>query len=288
MTNNAFSRSLNSQYFTQGREARALLHYAEELWGVRGKHLLEPSVGSGTFIHEAELMGLGCSWTTCELHPEASNFTPDITGDFLSVEPFPVDAVVGNPPFSGNVVYDGARVTLAEAFIAHSFRFAPRVAFILPPSILRRRYLSRLPDGVRVRAWTEPELVEYSLGGAGGGADKSVTTSLIFFEREPGFKYEFDTSPVPGLEWVSTAEEATHSFQSWGSIGAARPLDGSWGKADPYCIELYARVTDPAIEKLAASGQLRRHSHRFSASAPTATREELNHFMRHSLNQLEP
>jgi hypothetical protein len=280
MSNNSFSLGINSQYYTQSTEAHALLHYANELWGIRGKHLLEPSVGAGSFVKEAERMGLDVTWTTCELHPESSNFVADITGDFLEVEPFEVDAVVGNPPFSGSVTYDGAKITLAEAFIAHSLKFAPRVAFILPPSVLRRRYLCRLPEGVRVVAWTEPKEADYTLGGSGGGADKTVRTSLVFIEREAGFRYEHDTSPIPGLEWVETAEEATHAFQAWGAVGAARPLDGSWGKPDPYCIELLAKVTDPAIEKLIASGAIQAHGHRFTSAAPYTNQGEINHLMR--------
>lgn len=279
MSNNSFSLGINSQYYTQSTEAHALLRYADELWGIRGKHLLEPSVGAGSFVKEAERMALGCSWTTCELFPENSNFTPDITGDFLSVEPFPVDVVVGNPPFSGHVNSDGTKMTLAEAFISHAFKFAPRVAFILPPNILRRRYLSRLPEGARVVAWTEPGVAEYVLGGAGAGADKAVNTTQVFFEHEPGFKYEFNTDPVPGLEWVDESE-ATHSVQGWGSLGGIRPLDGSWGKTGEYCMDLPAKITDPRIEKLYASGVLAKFGGRFTAGAPHANRGETNFLLR--------
>lgn len=84
-------------------------------WLIRGggEHVLEPSLGDGAFIAalrrsaEARLLpapdviGIELAADTFRAAVEAGLIDPgmSVRGDFLGVDPFPVDAVIGNPPY---------------------------------------------------------------------------------------------------------------------------------------------------------------------------------------------
>ena len=78
-----------------------------------GKRVLEPSMGEGVFVQavddvcadrghtSVELWGIEYDRQAFESVVDAGLVEPDraIHSDFLKVEPFPVDAVIGNPPY---------------------------------------------------------------------------------------------------------------------------------------------------------------------------------------------
>ena len=166
------SREINSAYFTGLHEARQLLKKADGVWGLDGRRVLEPSVGSGTFIEAARIDGYDIEWVTNELFPETSCFEPDFTEDFLQLEAErigPIDLVVGNPPFSGRVSYRGVKTSLGFAFVLKVLNeHSTRAAFVLPPNVLRTRWLRLLPDDTRVVAWAK--MLPGGLGRRRGGA----------------------------------------------------------------------------------------------------------------------
>lgn len=280
------SRENKSAYFTSGEEALTLLRLADELWGLNGKTAIEPSVGSGVFVTAAAGAGFDLSWTTNELYPEHTNFIPDTHEDFLTLPPERKDFVIGNPPYSGTVSYDDKKMKTQDAFIHRSFLWADRVAFVLPLSALRPKTLSQLPEGVEVVAWTEPVRQVYTLSGVGGGSQKTVRTVICFFEKNGFSGYPFDGSPVPGLEWVEFGDpRATHGISVWGTPGRAKALNGSYGPREKLSNEQHCVITDPRIEKIVASGFLRKYCSNWTTAIPFVAKDEFNWYFRCLLDQ---
>lgn len=278
------SRNLNSAYYTPETECLRLLWAIEQVWGsLNDKRLLEPSVGSGAFIRATQARKLEVEWVTNEMVPDANAFVADFNRDFLTLTPEevgPIDIVCGNPPFSGMVSYDGRRVTLGQAFILHSLKFADRVAMVLPPESLRAIKLHSLPDDVAVVAHTAPKFATYNLGGSGAGEDKDVNTTIVLFERLSSFQNEYTllTGDIDGFDWVKNIDDATHAIGTWGTT-SARCLDGSWGRRFPYAKESYAKVTNSAVEALLAEGSFSRTIADFTSAAPSTTEPELSHLL---------
>lgn len=167
------SRRATGSYYTPKDAA----HYMAK-WLVRrsNEKYLEPSFGSGVFISAVndEVTRRGyepASWLAVELQDRvaretASRGTLDgsqiVTGDFMSVAPVPVDAVIANPPFVriSKLAVDGQSVALDVGtaamgrrispgaslwmpFVAHAMGFVRhggRMAFVLPLDFAYVRY----------------------------------------------------------------------------------------------------------------------------------------------------
>ena len=277
------SKLNSNQYFTNTTEVRELLAYCDELWNLApGTKVLEPSVGSGAFPLTAERLGYELKWITNELHPDCTNYQATHNADFLTLPPEPVDLVVGNPPYTGQVEYNGNTVPLWLSFVLRSFEWADRVAFVLPLPALTWNFLSRLPESVKVVGWTTPKPATYVLGGVGASDTKEVRTTTVLFEKVPGFNgYQFNPEPPEGFEWVETgATEATHGVSLTLRLGEARCLRKSWGRRFPFSEkENQARVTCPRIEALLASNVIHEFARDYTQALPALQRKEFNHYL---------
>ena len=273
-----------SAYFTGSSETAELLALVDSVWGLNGKTVLEPSVGSGVFPLSSERLGYKTTWITNELHPDQTNYKPDYTEDFLTLPTQKVDLVIGNPPYSGSVNYKGTKLSLADAFIHRSLEWADRVAFILPSSAPRPKNLSMLPEGVGLRLWTNPRRSDYAVSGSGGGAFRVVKTVICLYERGNYPRYPFSGDPVPGLEWVKRGDpRATHAVSRIMPPGRARALDGSWGTLTPFSGELQCVITDPRIEALLATKAIQTYYDHFSSACCDISVENLNWFLNQML-----
>jgi hypothetical protein len=269
-------------YYTGNEEVRRLLQIADRLWGLTGKVALEPAVGSGAFPLTASRLGYQLDWVTNELFPEQTNYQADTAEDFFSLQVGKVDIVLGNPPYTGLAQGDdGQRLPLWLAFINQSFKWADRVAFVLPVAALNYNFLCRLPDGVEVVAWTTAEHAPYVLGGVGGSETKEVRTTTVFFERTGFEGYEFHAEPPHGFEWVETGDpEATHGVSLSLRLGEARCLKGSWGRRLPYSDrEHQAKVSDPAMEAVLAANVIHDFAKQFTVALPAIQKREFNHYL---------
>jgi hypothetical protein len=273
------SRANRNQYYTGGREADTLLTLVGKVWGLNKGTLLEPSVGSGAFPKASERLGLPYEWVTNELFPDNSNYRATHNEDFMAMPPFVVDAVVGNPPYTGDTSYKGVRMPLYLAFINKAFEFANRVAYVLPLPVLKWKALNMLPEGVEVVAWTTPKPNPYLLGGVGGGEVREVKTTIVLFERTGGPGVSYWNEAPEGLEWVAKGDErATHAVCEWGSVGEGRCLRGTWGRRVPTA-ERHCVITDQRIEGLVATDAMRRFIGELSSAVPSATVPEMNHYL---------
>jgi adenine-specific DNA-methyltransferase len=200
-TDTAAARRGRGAFFTPQLAANLMAD-----WALRraGDRVLEPSFGDGIFLaamaDAAARRGLA-GVVTCgvELDPataargRARGLADDVRcGDFLDVAPFPVDAVVGNPPYvrlrrlgsdARRLALDAAAAALGRPidpsgslwmpFVLHAMRFlAPggRLAFVLPYELTYVRYARplwrALADGfgslrvVRTRRRLFPELMQ--------------------------------------------------------------------------------------------------------------------------------
>lgn len=271
------SVSNRNQYYTSDTEAETLLAIANELWGLDGKHLLEPSVGAGAFPKAAGRLGLTVAWATNELYPENSNYLPDTARDFLELKPKRVDAIVGNPPYTGSAEVGERRMPLYEAFLHQAFHWTDRVAFVLPLPVLKRKTLARLPEGIELVAWTTPRTNE----------EQEVATTLAFYERKVAERPAFRSEPPEGLEWLPEGHpDATHGICGWGMAGTARCLKGSWGPTVGWRLEHYARITSTEIEALLATDAICLFIKVLSSATPTVTKVELNHGLNVMLNEI--
>ncbi|RIK09233.1 MAG: hypothetical protein DCC49_06955 [Acidobacteria bacterium] len=163
-------------YYTPSIATKALAAWALRQ---RGDRVLEPSMGDGAFLaelaQESERRGLDAEIWGVELAADTFAATIDrgvvdpthaIRSDFLAVDPFEVDAVVGNPPYVRlrHIPEDEAiraRCAAAEVlgetmdpsgsvwmpFVLHATRFLTRggrLAFVLPFDITYVRYAQPL------------------------------------------------------------------------------------------------------------------------------------------------
>lgn len=276
---------IQSSYYTTTEEAVRLLEIVDEVWGLDGKRVFEPAVGAGMIVQAAGPYSI--EWVTNDMNPETSNFEPDYAEDIFTLSPDrvgPVDLAIGNPPFTGRI--DGRN--LAMAFLDRTFAFTHRVAFILPAHALRARFLSQISSDIHIVAHTPPRDSKYSVAEIGYGEEVKVRTVIILAEKRPSTHngLVYDTSPVDGLEWLESYEEATHAVQHWGGTHV-RALDGSYGRRDQYAKESPAQITDERIEAILLSPQLKHYLEDTSVSSPMCPADEINHLVRGMLSSIK-
>ena len=117
------------KYYTPLNIANKCIDKTLELIGLNNiSEVIEPSVGSGSFLHNPNLF----VHFAYDIEPECiSNFTQIIKGNFLEqqINYLPGRLVIGNPPY-------GERMYLAQQFFKKSVEIADYIAFILPISQL--------------------------------------------------------------------------------------------------------------------------------------------------------
>lgn len=276
-----------SAYFTSPEECDRLLSVVDQVWGLDGLRALEPAVGSGNIIRASSPYSV--EWVTNELHPDHTNFIADHNKSIFELtreDVGPVDIVIGNPPFTGKIAHGGRSLNIALAFIDKAFEFADRVAFILPANVLRARQLYSLPPFARIVAHTPPKHYPYSVAEIAHGDEKMVRTSIVLFERADGDnRPPYDESPVAGLEWLDSYEEATHAVGMWGGLNL-RSLDGCYGREEPYAGERPARITDPRIEGCLLSRELTDYLVDTTCASLFCPDPEINHLVREMLEAM--
>lgn len=159
-------------YYTPGPAARLLAAFALRS---NGDRILEPSMGEGVFLDalaershrlglEPDVWGVELAADTHAATVARGAIDPRraLRGDFLVVVPFPVDAVVGNPPYvrlrhlpaaQSRLALDAAAAALGTAmdpsgslwmpFVLHATRFlrrGGRLALVLPYEATYVRY----------------------------------------------------------------------------------------------------------------------------------------------------
>lgn len=153
-------------------------------WAIRSDtdHIMEPCFGSGVFLTAIKQVAMTRQFHAVRLHgvelmQEAHNLSVDthlieseyaISGDFLGVQPFFVDAVIGNPPYirlrslpkeqrerALTATQEALGVPMDVsgsvwmAFVLHSVKFLKRggrLAFVLPYEFTHVRYARPLWD----------------------------------------------------------------------------------------------------------------------------------------------
>ena len=147
-------------------------------WAIRSDtdHIMEPCFGSGVFLAAIKQVAMAMQFKSVQAHgielmQEAHDMAVDsnlielqyaISGDFLSLQPFFVDAVIGNPPYVRlrslpKEQRERALITTQEAlgipmdvsgsvwmaFVLHAVKFLKRggrLAFVLPYEFTHVRY----------------------------------------------------------------------------------------------------------------------------------------------------
>jgi len=122
-----FRKNAKDQFYTDDSVAKLCVrHIVNHIPDTLNYLWLEPSAGSGAFLHNTPL---NCERRGFDLEPKAADISEQ---DFLVWGP-PEDRdviVFGNPPF-------GRQSSLAKLFIAKSCKFARVIAFILPRSFTK-------------------------------------------------------------------------------------------------------------------------------------------------------
>ncbi|MDQ2805436.1 MAG: SAM-dependent methyltransferase [Chloroflexota bacterium] len=184
--NRATQRLLGAYYTPQS----AADYMADWVVRYEGEHILEPSVGDGTFLRAVAATSARRSFTAIrltgvEIDEQArvqalqNARMAEITlrwADFLAVDPFPVQAVIGNPPYVRlrHLAEDQRQRALQAAkavmekpldpassiwmpFVLHSLRFLAvggRLAFVLPYEFTYVRYAQPLWQALRANFGT--------------------------------------------------------------------------------------------------------------------------------------
>lgn len=97
--------------------------------------VVEPSCGDGAFVKALQVVG--CRVDAYDILPECPE---GIKQDFLTLQPYNCDVVVGNPPL-------GKNSSLAVEFFNHCAEFGPRnILFVLPKTFKKPRFWKRLSN----------------------------------------------------------------------------------------------------------------------------------------------
>ncbi|MCW3051287.1 MAG: putative site-specific modification DNA-methyltransferase, partial [Chthonomonadales bacterium] len=182
LASNAAVRRLTGVYYTPSTAAEFMTD-----WLVRydGEHVMEPSFGEGIFLHSVgatatrrgfnRVQVTGIEIDPAALQREGREHSPIreklCYGDFLGVNPFPVQAVIGNPPYvrlrhlpdeQRQRATETARVVMGHPmepsgsvwmpFVLHAIRFLEkggRMALVLPYELTYVRYARPLWNVLR-------------------------------------------------------------------------------------------------------------------------------------------
>jgi adenine-specific DNA-methyltransferase len=163
------------------------------LHGVEPATVLEPSFGSGEFLHDAK-----ARWPTATLYGVEKNTAlfrsvPETTGtltcaDFLAYPPRPVDLVLGNPPYFVTKAKDPACMTgrgniyvqfIYKCLMSH-LNPGGILAFVLPTSFYNCSYYQPCRDAIRREATVlHCETLE------GGFYETAQDTMLLVLRKTP-------------------------------------------------------------------------------------------------------
>jgi SAM-dependent methyltransferase len=120
--------STTSGYFTPPEVIRYVYSILDQL-GFKGGRILEPSCGTGSFLsHMPEAVRANSHITGIELEPVSAKIAQHIHSDVEIInsgfEHYQVqgfDAVIGNPPYGSQLVYDAQHIDLKGQSIHHYF-----------------------------------------------------------------------------------------------------------------------------------------------------------------------
>lgn len=244
----AAARTTLNAHYTDFEVAAAMWSFVAAA-GFRGGRVLEPGVGSGTFLStapeglEVEATGVELDPTTAAaaryLHPEAT-----IRAESFAVTRFPdgwFDLAIGNVPFGSyslfDPIYNPHRLTIHNHFIAKSLALVHPGGYVCTltsrftadaGSSAARAEIARLGD--LVGAVRLPEGAMRRVAGTGVAMDL-----LVLRRREPG-------AAPGGLEWmdlvpVDTPDGPVHINRVFAThpgwvLGELRAEHGQYGSDD--------------------------------------------------------
>ncbi len=211
-------------------------------WAIRSDtdHIMEPSFGSGVFLAAIKQVAMAMQFNSVQTHgielmQEAHNMAVDtnliesqyaISGDFLSIQPFFVDAVIGNPPYVRlrslqKEQRECAIITTQEAlgvpmdvsgsiwmaFVLHAVKFLKRggrLAFVLPYEFTHVRYARSLWEFLgrnfgtiriaRVKERLFPEILQQAIVLFADGYGE--TTDTVHFDAYQTTQDFADDTPI--------------------------------------------------------------------------------------------
>jgi adenine-specific DNA-methyltransferase len=135
------------------------------LHGAKPATVLEPSFGSGEFLHDAQAQWPAATLYGVEKNPALFRSVPETTGaltcaDFLAYPPRPVDLILGNPPYFVTKAKDPACMTgrgniyvqfIYKCLMSH-LNPGGILAFVLPTSFYNCSYYQPCRDAIRREA----------------------------------------------------------------------------------------------------------------------------------------
>lgn len=241
----AAAASTRNAHYTSPEIVKAMWDAMRRL-GFDGGRVLEPSVGAGNFfglmpadlrtasaLHGVELDPI-TGGIAKHLYPRAKISAPMSFVDFTMPDGH-FDAVIGNPPFGAEKLYDPRRKDLSS-FSIHNYFFARAIDGLRPGGVMSMVVTNRFLDGFRDQA-RQYIADRADLIGAirlpndafAKNAGTAVTTDIIFLRKRVGgeepdpAKAWAGMSPAQRAEWVNAAggratEESTGVKAKWDDL----------------------------------------------------------------------
>ena len=220
----------DNSYFTSSDAADLLVSTLQRF--AQPKIILEPCCGDGSLVNACKRKGVDHIHTIeidevlCKKH----NWSP---GDFLNQEPFQVDAVVCNPPFSEHRATNGTAKRgkdMALSFLVHAQKFAPILAFIMHQnkgSVTFDTKLRKLcPNICLIHRECIPKKFSTFTLLHNGDKRKFVPTSIYIYSTRPMYGYPSVIRHLAIVESVSdftivspSNDETNMLVKRWGSVG---------------------------------------------------------------------
>ena len=298
----AAAASTRNAHYTSPEVVKGMWDAMRRL-GFDGGRVLEPSVGAGNFfglmptdlrgasaLHGVELDPI-TGGIAKHLYPRAKIAAPMSFVDYV-VPDGHFDAIVGNPPFGAEKLYDPRRKDLSS-FSIHNYFFARAIDALRPGGVMSmvvtNRFLDGARDGARQYIADRADLIgaiRLPNDAFAKNAGTAVTTDIIFLrkrvggtEADPAKAWEGMT-PAQRAEWVNAAggratEESAGVKAKWESLGqttrdklaAARKTGEDWlnvvdhvdanGKTVPLN-EYFAKHPDNMLGEFGAHGSMYR------------------------------
>lgn len=238
----AAAASTRNAHFTSPEIVKGMWDAMRRL-GFDGGRVLEPSVGAGNFfglmptdlrgasaLHGVELDPI-TGGIAKHLYPRAKIAAPMSFVDYV-VPDGHFDAIVGNPPFGAEKLYDPRRKDLSS-FSIHNYFFARAIDALRPGGVMSmvvtNRFLDGARDGARQYIADRADLIgaiRLPNDAFAKNAGTAVTTDIIFLRKRVG-----GTEADPGKAWaaMSPAERVEWVVAAGGRASEDAPaIKGAW------------------------------------------------------------